>query len=210
MQKLHPLGKVLIRNRRSVLGIQSRREAKTILVEMSLEERQLYDDLTAFIRDGYDTSQRERNAPLRLLDGVLPQDADSSSNALRKSFRRRADRLRSSIEQPATNDPAVWSETTDDPEELSNAVSIAEASASSQIEAEIDDALESLASRLDHIADGKARTLLEIVTRVDQEEPGAKVVIFTQFIETQEYLKYLLGAAQWLPVRHLQWPTYSN
>lgn len=184
----HPLANVMVRNRKAELGLAGRRRASTELVELTALEQELYADVTEYIREGYNRARSNKNTAVGFLMVTYQKMLTSSSHALRKSFRRRIAALqgeRQKVVAAAKAAAKVVDELGDDPEEL-GVVSDAAAGVlvdASYIDVEIRQLAE-LAARLDDVRDSKLFKAVQVCQRV-LEDPEAKVVIFTQFVETQ-------------------------
>ena len=193
----HPLADVMVRNRKAELGLAGRRVALTEAVALSTQERELYDDVTAYIREGYDRAKRTGNLAAGFLMVTHQKMLTSSSHALRTSFRRRIAKLegqRRAVRADLRRKQLLDLEY-EDPPEMSE---LAEAMA----EAELDEAsydfeiqqLTALAERLDNIRDCKMSRAVELVQGVLSKAPEDKVVVFTQFMETQAIFARALNA----------------
>ncbi|KGH45687.1 hypothetical protein IN07_16545 [Modestobacter caceresii] len=185
---LHPLADVMVRNRKAELGLAGRRRARTELVELTALEQELYADVIEYIREGYNRARSSKNSAVGFLMVTYQKMLTSSSHALRKSFRRRIAALqgdRQRVIAAARAAAKLIDELADDPEEL-GLVSDAAAGVlvdASYIDVEIRQLTE-LAARLDDVRDSKMSKAVKVCQRV-LEDPVAKIVIFTQFVETQ-------------------------
>lgn len=194
----HPLSGVLVRNRKSELGGFSYRKASRVPVELGTEELELYRDVTAYIRQGYDRAQADRNLAVGFLMVTYQKMQTSSSYAIRQSFKKRAQKLRiqlrdleggtkRTLSQQRADELRDVAEVADVLDELLDA-SVAE---EELIRAEIQ-RLDSLVSRLGDMQDSKAQKLRDLIDSLQKTEPGEKVLVFTQFIDTQEFLAFAL------------------
>lgn len=187
----HPYANVLIRNRKSALGIYSDRRARSVMVSMTPEERQLYGRVTDYLRAGFIQAAAVEGNALGFLMVTYQKMLTSSSNALRHSLRKRADGLRARLAGVSEGETDIAS--MDGVVEAESAVTelmSAEAVLDSA-EAEIV-LLEELASDLDRVEDSKAAALEEILHRGRHDDPDAKTVVFTQFVQTQSFLRFFL------------------
>jgi SNF2 family DNA or RNA helicase len=191
----HPLAGVLVRNRKAEIGGFTRREATSYLVDLTPEELELYNDITDYIRLGYDRAQTEKQHAIGFLMVTYQKMLASSAYAIRESFRRRVKKLRKqlydhrqakSARAPSRKallenyeDAAELSETLDDLDALSLDPD--------QLEAEIAE-LELLIDRLGQQSDSKVAELVRALDAIFEADSDEKVVIFTQFVETQAYL----------------------
>ena len=193
----HPLADVMVRNRKVELGLEGRRQARTRRVTLSELEIELYDDVTAYIRDGYDRAKASGNTAVGFLMVTHQKMLASSSHALRTSFRRRIAVLEG--KRKAVHATARLKQVLDvdweDPLEASTLSEMLEQAdlAAATYDVEIDE-LRSLAERLDDVRDSKMATAVSLVNEILAAEPDAKIVVFTQFIETQHFFaKVLVG-----------------
>ena len=195
--KRHPLAEVLVRNRKAVLGGFSGREPITHTVDLTNEEKDLYEEVSRYIKRGYNRAQRERNLAISFVMVTYQKLLASSSHALRVSMRKRIDNLKkqvSELEQPDTksnrsnrgSDNYNPEGTYEDFQEEGYNINLkATWTDPAEIRAEIRE-LEDLVDRLGNIRDSKADTLLHIVNKIDS---NSKIVIFTQFVQTQKFLQ---------------------
>ncbi|MGY1784683.1 SNF2-related protein [Geodermatophilus sp. SYSU D00698] len=191
----HPLANVMVRNRKTELGLAGRRKARTELVELTALEQELYADVTEYIREGYNRARNNKNSAVGFLMVAYQKMLTSSSHALRKSFRRRIEALRgeqSKVLARARAAVRVVDEFGDDPQELSL---VSDDAAGALVDAGYIDLeirqLTDLAARLDHVRDSKMTKAVTVCQRI-LEDPDAKIVIFTQFVETQVFLAQVL------------------
>jgi SNF2 family DNA or RNA helicase len=154
VDELHALlSEVMVRNRRSTVGLQfTRRWARTDRVPLAPEEQALYSDVTAFVR-GQLRSAKESGALNRMALLSLQMALGSSSQAAAGTLRKVADHPRLAAA---------------DRKQLVDLADRAGAQATST----------------------KANRLLALL-----DEFPDKMVIFTQFLATQEMLRRRLEAA---------------
>ena len=187
---MHPLAGALVRNRKAEIGGFTSREAHTVPVTLEEDELALYEEITEYIRNGYNRAQAEQNLALGFVMITYQKMLASSSHAIRQSFRRRIEKLRKQLGQTADVKPRSGAHIDDlrELEEMTEALKDVD-------DASLDHAallleikeLEQLVDRLGALRDSKAA---ELLTALDGSSgpPGEKVVIFTQFIETQDLL----------------------
>ena len=203
LAKHHRLSEVLIRNRKKMVGGFQPRVARIWQVEMTPEEWEAYEATTDYVRVGYARSRATQNNALGFLMAILQKLNSSSSFALRESLRRRIVRLEEGLLATAPEDEPEDEQL----EEQSTAESLR---AWLGVDARIS-RLEELAelrrivSLLDGITlDTKTRVLLEGLAAIFNEESEAKVIIFTQFRDTQAMLARELSARYGTHVFHGQ------
>jgi superfamily II DNA or RNA helicase len=202
----HPLAEVMVRNRRSEIrsGPSWKRVARKVLVEPTQEELDVYNDVSRYILYQYNQAQEEKQRAVGFLMVAYQKMLCSSAAAVQDSFRRRLKKLLAqSPQQKKPGDSARTSsvdlEEAREAEELSSVIEQLEPlfgawDKSERLSAEIR-ALRNLIARLDAIQDSKAAKLVEIVKKTLEENPDEKILVFTQFIETQRYIANLLHEA---------------
>ncbi len=188
----HRLSEVLIRNRRSVLGGFQPRKAFRWEVEITEDERAVQDAMDAIIAEGYREAERTQRNALGFLMVIWQKLAASSSRALLKSLRRRRKRLEEGkAMQTLSNEDAE--------DELSYDAEV------SRVAASITSVMEDEISRINHVIellnritiDSKAATFVEKLHELFEEEPNGKVIVFTEFRETQDMLVDLCFEQNW-------------
>src|SRR6266487_3780956 len=90
----HPLAGALVRNRKAEVGGFTSREASRVPVELEDDELTLYQDVTDYLREGYNQARAKRNIALGFVMVTYQKMLASSSYAVRQSFRRRIAKLR--------------------------------------------------------------------------------------------------------------------
>jgi ATP-dependent helicase HepA len=197
----HRLSEVIIRNRKSEVGGFMPRRPKVIPVPLSAEEQDAYDAVGAYVREGYRQSQSINNQALGFLMVTFQKLVSSSSYALDRSLQRRRERLAAGLLRPEAEivDEDVLDGADLDDEAIDRCVEAALAAPAAQgIAAEIA-ILDDLRARLALISeDTKLQRLRELLrglppTEQDGRAVPTKVLIFSQFRETVEYLARELG-----------------
>jgi SNF2 family DNA or RNA helicase len=189
----HPIAAALVRNRKAEVGGFTPREASKVPVDLEPDELTLYQDITDYLRTGYNRALAQKNHALGFLMVGYQKMLASSSNAVRHSFRRRIARLKSQHEYAAA--------TRARPPSDSYLEELRDAEEMTQVLDEIEDTavdpggllleikqLEELVDRLGQVRDSKALTLLKALAGIFADHPQEKVVVFTTFIQTQEFL----------------------
>lgn len=197
--KRHPMAQVLVRNRKSTIGGFMGRTAHRIPVNLADEELELYNDISKYIRLGYDRANREKKNAIGFIMTTYQKLLTSSSYSLRESFKKRVANLneQDSIEQkePITEDRLNELRELDDISEgliqLEEAI-IDNSEQGSERDSEIQE-LKGYIDRLDQIRDSKADMLVnEIVLPILDKNPSDKILIFTGFVNTQKFLQKIL------------------
>jgi ATP-dependent helicase HepA len=190
---MHPLAGALVRNRKAEVGGFTSREARKIPVALDNTELGLYQEVTDYVREGYNRAVAEKNLALGFIMVTYQKMLASSSHAVRQSFRRRIGKLQEQLKRgeatARTQRGQNYIDEIQDADEMTASL------------IELDDIaidaggllleikqLEDLVQRLGFVRDSKAGALLDAMDNVFGSDPHEKVVIFTQFIETQEFL----------------------
>lgn len=169
----------------------------THLVSLNWDERhtlqrQLYELVADYVSKTYNKAQRNRkkNMCLIFLLIIMQRMVTSSTAAVRQSLERRLQVLKNQSTQIGNLTEADLAELDieDGVEEALEAISL-------DVEAEITE-LEFIISvakqaEFQH-PDVKVETLVDTIDSLLAEEPGQKIIVFTEFVATQEYLQKLL------------------
>lgn len=185
----HLLSNVMIRNRKKVVGGFMPRVAAHWPVELTETERLAYDATTEYARSGYARARATKNNALGFLMTTFQKLNTSSSYALRQSLLRRIEKLEGEI-RPKSRDVTVEeSDVEEKPiEEALDEILGAGDESAELTRMEIAE-LEVIVRQIDRIdLDSKAKVLIEKLAELAERDPNAKVIIFTQFRGTQEYL----------------------
>ena len=194
----HRLSEVLIRNRRNKVGDFQPRSVFRWPVTPTQLERNIHLELNNLIQEGFDFALNISNSNSRQALGFLlttfKKLAASSSAALLKSLIKQRDKM-----GLYNNDQTEFNI-----EEAEEALEFD--SNSAQVMAGLlhpylnrkDTVINDLINRLSSIKlDSKAKVLTNQLHKLFQDEWNTKVIIFTQFRETQEMLRKLLVNQKW-------------
>ena len=189
----HKLSEILIRNRKANIGGFMPRHAGIISVEMSDEELKAYNAVRNYASEGYTFSQKTNNNALGFVMTTFQKLNSSSSYTVRQSLMRRIKKLQDKLPDMMSfngiEDNDIEEKTVSDA--LGDTLGVA---GPNPIQEEIE-ALASVVMLLDSIkTDSKARELVTKLNELLSEDKNAKVLIFTQFRDTQEYLKLQIPA----------------
>ncbi len=195
----HPLAGVMVRNRKAELGGFAGREASQHLVQLGDDELELYQDVATYLRESYNRATARKQQAIGFLMVTYHKMLASSSYAIHQSLKRRVAKLRKQLAgasgETKVRGRALGGEY-EDPVELSEVVEELEALDFDPTEAEAEIVeLEALVDRLSQIRDSKASELLDLLEWILERDAKEKIVIFTQFKETQSYLKAQLELA---------------
>jgi superfamily II DNA/RNA helicase len=161
------------------------------------EQQALYDAVTEYVREGYNQAMAEKNTAVGFLMILMQRLVTSSTRAIRVAMERRLEVLELPKEQLALfpeDIGAEWAEL-DSQEQLEEVLKTRlKAMSNERQEVEL---LLSAARRCEARGpDIKAKGLLEKIQELQREEndPDLKVLIFTEFVPTQEMLAEFLEA----------------
>lgn len=178
--------RIMIRNRkREVFKHMPKRIPKSVGIDYTPEEIALYEEITEYIRNEYNRALRENKGALGFVMVIFQKMLTSSRYTLLKSFRRRIQLLTESIQKVTNAEISEFEELDEiDQERLMEKLLAVEAN-----KGEIN-RLEELCSKIEKLHhDSKLEALIQAVDNILEEDPNEKILIFTQFIGTQDYLK---------------------
>jgi superfamily II DNA or RNA helicase len=176
------------------------RPRRTQLTSVTWEARhraqaQLYDAVTQYVRQGYNQAVREKRHYIGFLMLLMQRLVTSSTRAIRTTLARRLEALDTPQEQ-LTLFPMSVDEWVDmDGQEQLDTLLTTRLTALQNERAEVQLLLDA-ARRCEQAGpDAKAEALLDWMYRLRQEEGDAelKVLIFTEFVSTQEMLQQFLA-----------------
>ncbi len=185
------LTKLMIRNRKRVIGGFTERRPRVIEVEMTAEEQHLYEQTREYIKAGYGLSQTSGDRTLGFVMVIFQKLLTSSPRALVSALRRRIDRLQQGARMIQYSEPE--DEASREDEELSDELEEVIAHADLEtITSEIS-ILEDLCLLVSRVpTDTKLERLVQTVAPILAHD-NEKVLIFTQFKETMEYIRQRLA-----------------
>lgn len=170
-------------------------------------EQQLYDKVTDYVSKYYDLAAREKNFPIMFLLIIYQRMVSSSSRAIYKSMKKRLNYLKTDYlsannfknvdidDLDNVNLQEVYDELTYINEDELNEISPAGIPPIMVEEIHMLEQCVNLAQRASQgRQDSKMLMLLEVIDTVIAEEknPNVKFIIFTEFIETQNYIQEVL------------------
>ena len=159
-------------------------------------QRGLYEAVTEYARQGYNRAMREHQGHIGFLMILMQRLVTSSTRAIRVTLERRLDVLTIPGEQlllfPELTDEE-WAEL--DGQEQIDTLLASRLSALKNERAEVELLLEAAKRTEAASADAKAEALLDWIYRLqqDQGDPELKILIFTEFVSTQEMLREFLA-----------------
>ncbi len=195
------LSKIIIRRTKKEVGGYTKRVAKTIKFELFPEERELYDATTSYVIEEFNRALEKENRATGFVMTVFQKLLDSSCAALTSALKRRKLRLEQSLRMviekelkgPSivgsrminNNDDLLWSETLELAEDHPG-----KNPRETRMEIETLERLVRLGEKVDRTKKGEK--LLALVKKVCTSKK-TKILIFTEFRTTQDYLRDLLS-----------------
>src|SRR5260221_1671970 len=82
----HPIANALVRNRKAEVGGFTPREASRVPVTLECDEQTLYEDVTNYLRDGYNQARADKNLAPGFVMVAYQKRLATSSYAVRQSF----------------------------------------------------------------------------------------------------------------------------
>ncbi|NQV32392.1 MAG: DEAD/DEAH box helicase [Phycisphaeraceae bacterium] len=169
-------------------------------------QKSLYEAVTNYVREGYNQAMREKKRHIGFLMILMQRLVVSSTRAIRTTLERRLNSLKEGERQTSLRlrgfeeigegadgfDELYDMDGQELLDELLNSHLSALKSESNHVQSLLDDAL-----RCEQMGpDAKAEALIEWIYQIQAEEnePEMKVLVFTEFIPTQEMLKEFLEA----------------
>lgn len=193
LSRKHLLSNVLIRNRKSVVGGFMPRQAHRWEVLLTDEERCALNKMEDYVQDGYALADQiadsQKRTAINFVMVIYQKLMASSIHALRCSLERRLKKL--ADDKPHRSEYAEYSSDGDyvlpESAELVSAIMEHES-----------EKLSDLIQDLNTVStDSKAEKFISRMNALRSEEPKAKILVFTQFRDTQDYLAENLRTHNW-------------
>ncbi|SOD73491.1 SNF2 domain-containing protein [Jatrophihabitans sp. GAS493] len=198
LSALHLLSEVLIRNRKKLVGGFMPRHAHRSQVDLTKDERRALDAVEEYVHDGYARADRTNDQAVGFVMVIFQKMMASSISALRMSLDKRRIRLEQRALEPTLGKRAA--RLVADIEEGMERDDFVSALLGEGAVADVEEAneLTRLVALLDKVpVDSKAETLLTQLRVLAEQEPNPKVLLFTEFRETQEHLRRRLEELGW-------------
>ena len=155
-------------------------------------QKRLYDEVTAYVREGYDLGRREKNNSLVFLMLLMQRLVSSSTRAIEVALERRLATLLEVEAQAAAAaglrlDDDFWEA---DPEAQAERALAAALPGLARERATVERILGLAREARAEGLDAKLERLYDLIVSLAQEEndPLAKVLVFTEFVPTQELI----------------------
>jgi superfamily II DNA or RNA helicase len=159
-------------------------------------ERELYDSVTEYVREGYGRAVREKRPAIGFLVLLMQRLVSSSSAAILTALEKRIAALDASPEQLELGTLAIdWEELTGE-EQLERLVELRGHGWASE-RVEVQDLLQLARRAASSGLDAKVRHLFDLLRSLETHEsdPDVKVLVFTEFLPTQDMLLAALRGA---------------
>ena len=160
------------------------------------EQQLLYEAVTEYVRGGYNQAVRDKRSYIGFLMILMQRLVASSTKAIRATLERRLEALREPQEQMTLFPSYTADEWADmDGQEQMETLLKTKLMTLKNEKAEVELLLDAASRCSQSETDAKAEALLEWVYRLQQDEsdPDLKILIFTEFIPTQEMLRSFLS-----------------
>ena len=188
LSERHLLSEILIRNRKKQIGGFMPRRAYRWTVTLTDEERRALAQVEDYVQHGFALAEATRENAFQFVMVLFQKMMASSISALSRSLASRRDRLLAKA-APIQGTAAQLEQFVEEREALGE---IAEANLHEAEAAELDELVKTLQALP---VDSKGREFIRRMTILFEEDPNAKVLVFTEFRETQNYLSQLLRQA---------------
>ena len=194
----HPVAEVMVRNRKMQIGEFHTREPHRVPIQLTEAELSLYCDVTDYIRLGYNRALVKKNNAVGFLMTLYQKILTSSSYALLASFEKRIAKLQNDLfmveGNTKSNLTAVRFEQILESDNIEHEAEQIEGVVIDRDDIKLEiSQIRGFIDRLKNISDSKAEVLVnDIVEQILRKNPDEKILIFTQFIKTQEFLQKVL------------------
>ena len=208
IEKDHTLSQFLIRNRKKNVFAETllnKRIVRTILVNPSKQEMELYKEIRLYLAKIYNSSISKENVGIGFVITTLQKLLTSSKAAFLKSLERRLEQIQRlktisvDLDELIEEDPEFFeSELEDEYLDTEFAYSSIEKSKKDPNESALDlinqeKILKEFYNKLKELPyDSKIIKLIELVRQIHAQNPYEKIIIFSQFVDTVFQLKYSL------------------
>jgi superfamily II DNA or RNA helicase len=197
----HLLSEVLIRNRKAVVAEFMPRRATRWDVELTTAEARALDAVEDYVLTGFNRAEATKDNAVGFVMVIFQKLMASSIRALRESLAGRRERILKKAADSKVSEGDLELKI-DDEESATSVVTEAAAHEAEALE------LSELVALLDAVeSDSKAETFLRNLGVIFEHDPNEKVLVFTEFRETQRYLAERIRERGWnVNVFHGQLP----
>ena len=193
----HLLSEVLIRNRKNVVGGFMPRVANRWEVELTTEERVALQAVEEYVQYGFQLADLYSDRSAGFVMVIYQKMMASSIAAIRESLSRRREKILTGIGGSQSSiDDTELEERLDADEDAIDVAGYTGTAAMTKAELSL---LHKAIESLEQVkSDSKSRVLVERLAELFDDSPDEeKVLVFTQFRETQRHLKDLLKDQGW-------------
>ncbi len=204
----HTLSKFLIRNRKKNIFTEeliNKRIVHTILVNPTKEELDVYNEIRLYLAQIYNSSPSKENVGLGFVLTTLQKLLTSSKFAILKSLERRLEQINRfkdiflNLDAIKDEDPEYFELEVEDEfldseifEKYKDKLSKEQIEYGSNVFNQ-QNILKEFYTKLKNLPyDSKSDKLVEVINQIHSRNPREKLIIFTQFVDTLNYLKDLL------------------
>ena len=192
----HLLSEVMIRNRKTVVGGFMPRVASRWDVELTDEELAALEAIEDYVQYGFQVAEGAGNRTLGFVMVTFQKLMASSIAAIKESLSKRREKIQSAGPRSSASDDELG-ERLDYDDGASEVISAAGGGSLDESLEELD-LLDRAITSLDRVTvDSKARVLVGELSKLFDGDLEAKVLLFTQFRETQRFLAEQLSARGW-------------
>lgn len=190
LQSFLVIPKLMIRNRkREVFDHPSKRIIKNIAVKYTKDEILLYNEISEFVREEYHRALAEKKTAIGFLMVIFQKMLTSCKFTLLKSLMKRLGYSDAECSIRRSYDLSEFDEL-DETEQDAKIDALIASAAHSKDERRI----VKLCSKIESFTyDSKVNALVRTVNEILRQNPKEKILVFTQFIGTQDYLKEKLA-----------------
>jgi len=203
----HTLSKFLIRNRKKNVftkEILNKRIVNTIMVNPTKQELDIYNEIRLYLAKIYNSSLSKENVGVGFIITTLQKLLTSSKQAFLKSIERRLEQLERykdlflDAKIIKEGDPDFYATELDDQfldDEIFNEFNnknVKEKERTTDLLNQ-EKLLKEFYEKLKALPyDSKSSKLLELIDQIYSQNPQEKIIIFTQFVDTLKFLKFLI------------------
>ena len=190
----HRLSEVMIRNRKAIVGGFMPRVANRWEVNLTHEETEALKSVEDYVQYGFQLAEGANNAPIGFVMVIFQKLMASSIAAIKKSLHRRREKIQFRETQPAQTLSELEERLMrdDDASDVAGSVVVSDMA---------DEELFLLNKAIRFLnrvkTDSKASVFVEQLSVLFDDTPNGKVLVFTEFRETQRHLRELLTAKGW-------------
>jgi superfamily II DNA or RNA helicase len=205
LRKRHKLARVMIRNRKRRALPESVTSRRAVLYPVVLrqEEHDFYWLVSRYVAERYALAKASRDNALGFVMVSFQKMLASSTRAVRAALSRRRHKLAAGLAAIRSGDIdedtlAGLTDSLESTDDMDDVIAETLTATADAVEEEIA-AIDELLDAADHLPgnDSKAEALIEAIRGILEANPQEKVLIFTQFLDTQNYLAELLSSRGW-------------